>query len=188
MKKNQILIIGIVSLLLATAINFNAKAQVTPNPKPFVQPNKLPIGYKLPPVDSMKLGIDLAVTSIKVKVIKKISEFKAQIAITATVTNIGLNEYISNGNQQQLLLYSDPQGGATTLVATKDFGNLAKGKTVSVTYNITWDKAIEFAPDYTGVLAFDPDIYIDNNPKNDDINAVNNTRTLTGLDINKTKW
>ena len=155
--------------------------------KPYIKTNKIPLGVKLPPKDSLKKSIDLSASAINFSLVTRVDDTKAQIKIEGVVKNIGRNDYKSGAQQQAVLLYEKIPGGATTLKVTKVFQNLAKGAEVKVGLVKNWDKSAEFPPTYILVISYDPDIYNDNNPDNNDINAINNKLEKSSVEINSMK-
>lgn len=140
--------------------------------------------------DATPLGtIDLEATSITFSVVKD-APFTGVATITGTITNIGTADYES-GEEQQLLLLYERQLGATspgTLVSQLAFKDLAVGASVQVTFTRNWYTASpaegEFPPDYILIISYDPDIFLESNPNNDDSNSSNNRIEESGSAIN----
>jgi hypothetical protein len=74
-------------------------------------------------------------------------------------------------------------------VATKQFVNLAPGATETVAYERAWNSSSpsegEFPPSYRLLITYDPDIYMDGNPENDDCDLSNNQMDRSGTGINE---
>ena len=133
-------------------------------------------------------NVDLAVTDITFSITgidQNAQDFEGTATITAVVTNIGSDPYVSNSNQQGVLLYEQTSGLATgTIVADQEFGNLGVGESIYVSYSRTWNQSTEFPPDYKAVITFDPDLYLDGNLSNDDDVSSNNERTESSEELN----
>ncbi|ACI21234.1 MULTISPECIES: hypothetical protein [Thermodesulfovibrio] len=131
---------------------------------------------------------DPAVQRIDFTVVSKTSQFSGKVRITGVVKNMGVEPYISGPNQQAVYLYEIPMGGKANLVATKKFQNLNPGQEITVSYERNWNASSpsegEFPPSYRVVIAYDPDIRMDSNPKNDDCNMNNNQKERSGTEIN----
>lgn len=134
-----------------------------------------------PPIYSC--GIDPAAARIDFQIVERTTQFRGRVRVTATVKNVGHLAYVSRTGQQTALLYSD-----RTLVARRDFVNLAVGQAFTFSYDRNWDSSSpsegEFPPNYRLIVTYDPDIYLDANPQNDDCSNANNDRTRSGADIN----
>ena len=134
-----------------------------------------------PPIYSC--GIDPAASKIDFAIVQRTTQFRGRVRVTATVKNVGRGDFISSRGQQTALLYSD-----RTLVARRDFLNLAVGQSFTFSYDRLWDSSSpaegEFPPEYRLVVTYDPDIYIDGNSQNDDCSNANNNRVRSGTGIN----
>jgi hypothetical protein len=123
-------------------------------------------------------------TELQYTLVSTTSDWAGTVRITAIVRNVGLAPFISGKGQQAVCLYED-YGFASELVAQKEFLQLDVDATVELTYERPWDLSEEFPPQaYVAQLLYDPDIYEDGNPDNDDCNWNNNelTRSTAGLD------
>lgn len=131
---------------------------------------------------------DPAAARIDFSIVSLTSQFAGVVRIAGVVRNIGAASYESGPTQQSVLLYEVPIGGTAVLKANQAFQNLAPGAEVTVTYERNWDSSSpaegEFPPDYRIILTYDPDIYMDGNPMNDDCNGGNNDLTRSGAGIN----
>jgi len=110
---------------------------------------------------------------------------RGQIRITGVVRNVGNAEFVSDPRQAKAILFETPQGASPTDRAHQAIARLAPGASLTLTYQTSWDSAREFPPKYTLLVDYDPDIRSDANRKNDDCNANNNRRELTGEQINR---
>ncbi|MCS7021256.1 MAG: hypothetical protein NZU63_05450 [Gemmataceae bacterium] len=86
-------------------------------------------------------------------------------------------------------MYEVPLGGRPRLVARLPFERLNQGQELRVRVIRTWDASSpaegEFPPSYRLVIAYDPDIRLDGNPHNDDVDLHNNTLERSGDAINR---
>lgn len=133
--------------------------------------------------------IDLEATAITFSIIKD-SDFTGTATITGTITNIGEENFSSSDGQQAIRLYERNLGADApgTLVSSVEFTNLNAGETLTITYARPWNSSSpaegEFPPDYRVVLDYDPDIFIDGNDANNDVDLTNNEVTASGTAIN----
>ncbi len=111
-------------------------------------------------------------------------ESGGDVRIEGVVENKGGGTFDSNAGQQSVQLYEGTTGNFT-LVAEQAFEDLAPGETVTVTFlKEDWSTANEFPPNYRVLISYDPDIYIDANPNNDDCNTLDNALERSGSEIN----
>ena len=68
--------------------------------------------------------------------------------------------------------------------ATIEFESLSVGETLEIKFETDWDITNEFQPDFIVYIGFDPDLYLDGNPQNDEGEPSNNTLERSGYDIN----
>jgi hypothetical protein len=101
------------------------------------------------------------------------------VKITGTVRNVGKGAFASNPGQQAVYLYEGDK-----IVASKNFTNLASNATLTVSFTRKWSSGTEFPPMYKLVILYDPDIYLDGNPANDDANSSNNQIQRSGQGLN----
>lgn len=187
MKRSNFYVI-FVGLILALFVFSPAYAETPLQPK---EPLKSPVDKekleKIKPIPAPKCP-DPAVQRIDFVIVSKTSQFSGKVKIIGVVKNVGLEPYVSRPNQQAVYLYEVPMGGKANLVATKKFQNLNPGQEVKVTYERNWNASSpaegEFPPSYRIVIAYDPDITLDSNPKNDDCNTNNNQMERSGKEIN----
>ncbi len=127
--------------------------------------------------------IDLVAESINFSVVPT-SEFEGVVTIVGTVKNYE-DDFISSSGQQEILLYEIPAGFSEgSIVATRDFADLTAGDSLQVSFSRNWSKSAEFTPNYRLMILFEPDIAIDDNPRNDDSDASNNRLDESGSQIN----
>ena len=125
-------------------------------------------------------GPDPRAMEIRYSLISSSSPFTGTVRIAGVVSNWGLSPFESSQGQQSVLLYEGDE-----LVGQQDFSELPVNGAVEVTYERTWNIAEEFRQtSYTVIVDYDPDIFIDGNPNNDDCNLADNdlTRSSAGLD------
>jgi hypothetical protein len=126
-------------------------------------------------------GPDPRATAINYELVSTTSSTSGTVRIIGVVTNRGTMDFVSGVGQQAVQLY---QGGE--LVASQDFTTLAVNESVQVTYERLWSTTDEFRPpSFTVLIAYDPDIFLDGNPQNDDCNLNNNdfARGTAALDM-----
>ncbi|MEN9253393.1 MAG: hypothetical protein Q6K26_00745 [Gloeomargarita sp. SZTDM-1c_bins_89] len=131
---------------------------------------------------------DPAVQAINFKLLNRTSRFRGQVQIIGVVRNQGSAPYQSAPNQQIVALYEQVPGSPARLVAQQPFLNLAPGEQVQVIFERDWNSSSpaegEFPPTYLVTINYDPDIYIDGNPGNDDCRTTNNRLERSGAAIN----
>lgn len=127
--------------------------------------------------------IDPAVASLGA-VMKKASTFgTGEIEIVGIVRNIGTKDFKSGAGQQSVRLYAQAPGGKPTVVKEWAFTSLKAGASVTYRYIRRWDPRRPSNPDFIMQIDLDPDLYADGNPNNDDVNQMNNRRTLAARTI-----
>ncbi|MBW1297097.1 protease inhibitor I42 family protein [Aquimarina litoralis] len=133
--------------------------------------------------------IDPEATSITFSIVKD-DDFTGTATITGTITNIGDASFSSSSGQQALRLYQRNLGAPAPgeLVGTVGFRILSPGETITISYSRPWNSSSpaegEFPPDYSIVIDYDPDIFIDGNDANNDEDLTNNSLTVSGSEIN----
>ena len=126
-------------------------------------------------------GPDPRVYDITFEMVEQYGPTMGRIRITGIVDNGGTSEFLSGEGQQAINLYADD-----TLIATQEFQNLALDETVTVEFERDWQTSTEF-PDvivYWVRISYDPDMYDDGNPDNDDCNQANNAGSKRASFIN----
>ncbi|WP_299443354.1 hypothetical protein [uncultured Aquimarina sp.] len=132
---------------------------------------------------------DLEATSITFSIIKD-TDLAGTATIKGIITNIGDADFNSSIGQQTINLYQRNLGASAPgdLVETINFVNIAAGDSLAIRYTRPWNASSpaegEFPPEYRIVLDYDPDIFIDGNDNNDDVDLTNNELTVSGSGIN----
>jgi hypothetical protein len=151
-----------------------------------------PAGTKT--VGAPPVGPDPAAVAIHFGIVSRSDRWpntQGIVEIVGVVKNVGQAPYRSNAGQQEALLYELQGAGDRNpkLVARKAFQNLAPGQEVRVGFRRSWNSSSpaegEFPPLYRLVIGYDPDIRLDGNAANDDVNVHNNVKTREGSDINR---
>lgn len=129
-----------------------------------------------------RLGsIDPAVTDISFRYLKPTTGDKIQVVVT--VKNLGLMNYESGSNQQNVQLWEEYSGSNRKMVKLFPFQNLNASASFSFSYERpVFKPSDEFPPHYKAMIVYEPDILSDNNTKNDDSNAANNSLTKNPRD------
>jgi len=96
--------------------------------------------------------------------------------IKGQVKNVGNADYVSRNNQQVLFLH---EVGKSHHITDWHYTRLNRGQVMNVHVPVRNHPGGEFVPAYELALSFDPDIYLDKNPANDDRNRRNNQATLS---------
>ena len=164
-----------------------AQIQIPAKIQKSIQPNQLPKGVTVP-ANLLKKDIDLSAAEIKFSIVSVKDRFNGTVKIEGVVKNVGRGNYTSGANQQTVLLYEEVPGLSPKLVASRNFQNVPVNGTVSVSFTRNWRTADEFPPNYTVMVVYDPDIYIDGNDQNNDANSANNRITKLGSAINSLNW
>ena len=75
------------------------------------------------------------------------------------------------------------------LVKVKKFRRIDAGQSIRVSHARTWNAAAarrkKRVPVYRAIIVYDPDIYIDSNPRNDDCVSGDNRLSRNGRAINR---
>lgn len=136
------------------------------------------------------VGPDPAVVRIDFSIRKdKFHPTRGTAMIIAVVKNVGTAPYNTRAGQQNVQIFEMPLGG-TPGPAKKvcDFGSLLVNAEYRCELDRPWDSSSpaegEFPPNYKAMIVYDPDIRLDGNPKNDDINSKNNQLQVSGARIN----
>lgn len=130
-------------------------------------------------------GINPAVVGLRSEMIRMISTNTAEIKIIGTMQNIGTEEFVSGKNQQAFRLYEKAPGASERVVGTKNFISLKPGQKLTVEYIVQWTGSVEFPASFLARIDYDPDIFADNNQRNDDTRLADNKLELTGAKIKK---
>jgi len=102
--------------------------------------------------------------------------------IRGELKNVGNADYVSRRNQQVLFLH---QVGRSNHITNWNFSRLNRGQVKNVHVPVINQPGGEFVPSYELALSFDPDIYLDKNPANDDRNRRNNQATVSSRTISR---
>lgn len=100
-----------------------------------------------------------------------------RVRILATVYNNGA-DYVSRPGQQLAQLYRE-----TVPVTSRDFPAIGAAATADIAWDVDWLPGGEFNADFVLRLSYDPDIFIDALPTNDDCRMDNNEARLTAASI-----
>lgn len=174
MKKLLTLALTVVAVALFTA---PAVAQVPRGKQPIPRP-KIPT--------RIVLCRDPAAQSLTVQILSRGPHTtEARIRITGVVKNVG-NRIFESDPRQALVDISETHPGArATIKAQQNIARLAPNETITLNFELAWLASSEFPPTYALMITYDPDIYIDGKPNNDDCNQRNNRKDLSGDEINR---
>ncbi|KMW56443.1 hypothetical protein AIOL_001397 [Candidatus Rhodobacter oscarellae] len=103
-----------------------------------------------------------------------------RVRIEAVIKNVGGINWVSNRNQQTAMI-GDDFGRAN---ARRDFTRLDAGSHFVLRHDVNWNLANEFPSGFRASINYDPDIYIDGNPANDDCRRNDNSRSISAAEIN----
>lgn len=97
-----------------------------------------------------------------------------KLMIQGIVKNIGGKDF-SSGTKQQIQLWEVSTPTSRKMVQQIEFSSLRAGQEISINYERPALKpSDEFPPNYEVLIVYDPDIFSDANPNNDDANMKNN--------------
>lgn len=146
-----------------------------------------------------KKGIDPAVTQLQVT-----KSGNGTLSIRATVKNIGTEDFVSGPNQAAVVLqvYNPRMSGpsAYTTLATRKFTHLSTDGSIVVDALYGLPSFVEWADDsldfgechasreVIAMISYDPDILMDSNPGNDDIQNTNNMKKQNVTFIVECPW
>ena len=132
-------------------------------------------GRHLPPLSG---GCpDPAVTELRVGWPGRNPDGTYVFRLVAIITNLGRAPFISRSNQQMISFY---EGGSLLHSEPWTTSRLASGEGVSsFVPPLRWNPSSEFLADFSAQITYDPDIFIDGNPQNDDCVMSNNKLLLT---------
>lgn len=130
--------------------------------------------------------IDLKADAITYSMVTQTSATTGEVRITGHIKNVGNTNFSSSLGQQTAFLIERTLGTTTeTTMATANLPAIINaGNEITFSYTRNWDTTIEFQNEISLKITYDPDIFIDGNPKNDDVNLNNNTLILEGNTIN----
>ncbi len=129
--------------------------------------------------------VDLKAMSISYELVSKTTPTTGFIKVIGIVKNIGEVDFVSNpGQSVAQILMSIPGVPGDVVKTSKEITLFAVGEEYILEYKMPWNVTNEFQPQFTLNIGYDPDIFIDGNPKNDEINLTNNILKLDGTLIN----
>jgi len=122
-------------------------------------------------------GPDLKVrVGVDVRSVQKNANRTYNFTIRGELKNVGNADYVSQRNQQTLVLYQ--VGRSNRRIASWPFSRLNRGQIMKVRVPVR-NQSRGRRLSYKLALSFDPDIYLDGNPANDDRNSRNNQAILS---------
>ena len=133
-------------------------------------------------VKAIRACTNPAVVKIRFRVVSRTGPNSGRVQILGILNNKGTAAYTSTWPQQELRLYENGR-----LVKVKKFRKLAVGQSIRVKYERNWNAARapgRTPPNYTAMVVYDPDIYLDGNPRNDDCVSGDNKLRRSGARIN----
>lgn len=131
------------------------------------------------PEDCMPGQPNPAAVRIDFSLIEQTSDTTGRVQIVGVIENLGSGMFDSSPGQQSVHLLE-----GTTEVASEDFEVMATGDFIMVSYERDWNTSNEFPPVYRVAITYDPDIFIDGNPANDDCATSDNALERDGAEIN----
>jgi hypothetical protein len=133
---------------------------------------------------------DPAAYDIRFQIVHRKDKFNGRVRITGIIKNIGNKTFIPIHNQTNAYLYEMSPGTSTggKILAQKVITTLTPGAELSLScerdWTITPTSGGELPPGYRLQILYDPDVYKNTTPSNDDCNLKNNTKVLSGSKIN----
>lgn len=160
----------LITLLAVSSAVFSQTSQIQPK---LADPSAAAIRG----ANSGRLGtIDPAIDDIRFSFLKLNTGDKMRV--TVTVKNLGLMNYESGSNQQNVQLWEEYSNTNRKMVKLFPFQNLNANASFSFSYERpAFKPSDEFPPQYKVIIVYEPDILSDNNTKNDDSKASNNSMT-----------
>jgi len=125
----------------------------------------------------VSICLDLKAMPIQFTIVSR-TAYTARVRITATVKNIGIQDYVSGSNQQCLQRYV-----GRTIVANVPFQNLAQGASHTATHYMTYSFSEEFPTIIKPYVSYAPDIAVDGNTQNDECTYSNNISNRSSSEI-----
>ncbi len=98
------------------------------------------------------------------------------IWLDAVIHNNGSVPFISQSTQQMVTFY---HGERVLLSRPWGVWQIPPGANIFENHIVHWDRASEFPAGFTAAIIYDPDIFIDGNPQNDDCVMTNNKSSVT---------
>lgn len=132
------------------------------------------------PFDQKCDGPDPRAASIDYQLVSEdVPGISGRVRVSGAIDNFGRTAFTSSSGQQTAQLLMDG-----TVVDEWDFVNLLLGEQLVLQHELDWDVTREFQPaQFTLRILYDPDIFSDGNPLNDDCNTDNNERSRSAADI-----
>jgi hypothetical protein len=133
---------------------------------------------------------DPAAYDIRFQIVQRKDKYNARVRITGIIKNIGNKTFIPIHNQAKAFLYEMSPGSTTggKILVRKVITTLTAGAELSLScdrdWTITPTSGGELPPGCRLQILYDPDVYRDNTPSNDDCSLKNNTKVRTGSEIN----
>lgn len=125
-------------------------------------------------------GVDPVVASFQAKLVNRYSSTRGRVQLTAKIKNYGMQDFVSRAGQQSIQMIRDWGYGRPDSLRSRDFAQLNRTETITLTYSLDWTLSNEFPPEkFTVYIGLDPDIYMDGNKLNDDCRQGNNVRHIT---------
>ena len=173
---------GIVSLTAVAVPPPVIQPQIQPNLRPGLDPRM----HQLPRQRLRKVCADLRASGLRVANVRRNPDGSFNFSVMGTVRNHGPDDFRSSHGQQSITISQETPGAGSRTLNTWNFTNMRANTGNNYYSRImrNWRLSTEFPPSFTLRINYDPDIYIDGNPDNDDCNQSNNSKTLTGAEIN----
>lgn len=135
--------------------------------------------------DSTSSFVDLKAEGLTYALVSQSSATTGVVRISGKIKNIGNANFSSTIQQQYAAIYERPLGTTTeTEEIALNFTTMNAGEETTFFYDRNWDTTIEFQPEFILRIVMDPDITLDGNSNNDDINFNNHQIILQGNEIN----
>jgi hypothetical protein len=135
--------------------------------------------------DSTTSFVDLKAEELSYSLVSKSSPTTGVIRISGKIKNIGNANFSSTIQQQHAAIYERVPGTTTEVEEIAlNFTTMSAGEENTFFYDKNWDTTIEFQPEFILRIVMDPDITLDGNLNNDDVNFNNHQIILQGNEIN----
>ncbi len=135
--------------------------------------------------DSTTSFVDLRAEELSYSLVSQSSATTGVVRISGKIKNIGNANFSSTIQQQYAAIYERTLGTTTeTEEIALNFTTMSAGEETTFFYDRNWDTTIEFQPEFILRIVMDPDITLDGNLNNDDVNFNNHQIILQGNQIN----
>jgi len=135
--------------------------------------------------DSTTSVVDLRAEELSYSLVSQSSATTGVVRISGKIKNIGNANFSSTIQQQYAAIYERTLGTTTeTEEIALNFTTMSAGEETTFFYDRNWDTTIEFQPEFILRIVMDPDITLDGNLNNDDVNFNNHQIILQGNQIN----